>query len=106
MNISCVLGLVVCLNYQGTNIPDEDVFVMRVYCDEISSFPASSFLMNSRYHEGYSWADELEKLGLKFKWKPKGRPSQGQLENFRKAELNRACREFIAIASSPRNWKK
>ena len=106
MNVSCALGLVACLNYQGNNISDENVFVMRVYCEEISSLSADTFLNNSANRNGYISADELENLGLKFKWKPKGSFTQVQLASFRKAELNRACREFFSIASNPRNWKK
>ena len=103
--LSCSLGMVACLSYLGSSITDEDVFVMRYLCQEIYELPDTTFLLNSPYRPGYANADELEKLGLKFRWKPDGKPvSEPRLASFRKGELTRACNEFESIADHRSNW--
>ncbi len=109
MSLSCILGLATCLNYLGAKIPEEDVFAIRVYCEELKSYPTYSFLLHIRVdgadRRGYMNADELESLGLEFRWKPDGQPApESYLATFRKKELTRACAEFNRIADSPGNW--
>tara|TARA_B100000780_G_C20754058_1_gene299587 strand:+ start:179 stop:505 length:327 start_codon:yes stop_codon:yes gene_type:complete len=105
MGLKCTLGLIACLNYNGTMIDESDAFVITVYCNEIEGLPANTFLMNSSYNPGYWKADELERLGLNFKWKPKAKVSEYQLGRFREVEIKRACREFILKVENPRMWK-
>lgn len=105
MSLTCTSALAVCLNYMGKKIPDEDVFVIRYYCEELMSFPAHTFLQNSADHRGYINADELERLGLVFRWKPTdGANNEWHLAAFRQKELLRACVEFNRIADVPENW--
>jgi hypothetical protein len=109
MSLSCALGLATCLSYMGTKIPDEDVFVIRYYCEEMGGLPTHSFLLHSgdsgADRRGYINADELERLGLNFRWKPEGSPlPEYSLASFRQRELLGACTEFNLIADSPSNW--
>jgi hypothetical protein len=105
MGVKCALGLIACLDYNGTMIDEPDTFVITFYCNEIESLPARTFLMNSDFNPGYWKADELEKLGLEFRWKPKKRVSEPQLGRFREVEIKRACSEFIAKVRNPSLWK-
>lgn len=105
MGLKCILGFVACLNYNGTMIEEPDAFVITVYCNEIEPLPARTFLMNSSFNPGYLKADELERLGLEFRWKPKKRVSEVKLGQFREVEIKRACREFIRKVENPRMWK-
>ena len=109
MNLSCALGLAVCLNYLGSKIPEDDAFVISYYCEELKSLPTHSFLLHSGDYEsdrrGYNDADELERLGLKFRWKPDGRTlTEHFLAEYRRQELLRACTEFNQISGSSANW--
>jgi hypothetical protein len=109
VSLSCILGLATCLNYLGAKIPEQDVFAIRVYCEELKSFPTYSFLMHIRDdgadRRGYMNADELERLGLEFRWKPDGRPQPEYfLASFRQKELLRTCAQFTQTADNPANW--
>lgn len=105
MSFKCTLGLIACLNYNGTMIDEDDAFVITYLCNEIENLPSYSFLMNSGSNLGYMDADQLERLGLKFRWKPNNNVSQSQLGKFRKIEIKRACREYFAILDNPELWK-
>ncbi len=109
MAISCVFGLVACLDYKGTEIPEEDVANIRFYCSEIQPLPASTYIENYSVpmaaRLGYIYADALDELGLEFSWKPSGDFTTARLAEYRKVEIGAACREFIQISSQPSNWQ-
>lgn len=106
MGIKCALGLVACLSYQGASITEDNVFGIRLSCQEIVSFPAYTFLLNSSPNRGYMLMDYLENIGLNVIWKPNYEVSQEQLARFRKLEVEKACVEFFRVSNNSANWSR
>lgn len=106
MGIKCALGLVACLSYQGASITEENVFGIRLSCQEIVEFPQHTFLLNAKENRGYMLMDYLESLGLVLRWKPVYDYSEAQLVSFRKQEVRKACLDFFLISRNRANWSR
>lgn len=111
MSLKCLIGLVTCLSYNGSWIPNADVAAMKSLCKQVARAPASSFLNRagdnrSGDNSGTVLANELEDLGLDFSWSREGSVYAHQLSALNKKAVSGACNEFRSIARYKKNWSE
>ena len=111
MSLKCLFGLAVCLNYNGSWIPDAAVNEMKDLCREVAMAPAISFLNRtgenrSGDNSGAVLADELSDLGLEFSWSIDGSIYAHQSSALNKRALSDACNELRTIAKYEKNWSE
>ena len=111
MSLKCLFGLIVCLNYNGSWIPDADVNKIKDLCREVATAPASSFLNRtgdnrSGDNSGAVLADKLSDLGLEFSWSRDGSVYAHQSSTLNKRAVSDACDELRTIARYKKNWSE
>jgi hypothetical protein len=106
MSISCVLGLVACLNYNDSTIDWDDAFDIVDVCSYIGDSPAMDFMGGSHYGKAYYRAEHLWDKGLRFEWNPPYKASSEYARMvFRKASVVKECTSFRVLYKDKRNWE-
>lgn len=101
MSIKCLLGLVACLNYEGTYITGKTAFGMLDHCSMIKNFSVDEFDYDGGHvGRGFIHAELLQEEGLKFEFDKDASPAE--LKNI----VLKECRALNRIYYDDLKWKQ
>ena len=104
MSLKCLLGLAVCLAYDGSALPKENVSTILSLCDQASRIPAGAFISTHDNPTGNEIARDLQKQGLSISLSKDGTLQGHRLAVLRKKQVLSACNKLKSTAANQKNW--